>query len=100
MSSNLVKMKLKNIVQADTEEGQRAGESIIEVIENQISDNNPPETSITLKRLMNLGETRGNALRHIASALSVEIFEALNHNSPYNEKRYINNLKALPKLPG
>jgi len=63
-------MKLKNIVQADTEEGQRAGESIIEVIENQISDNNPPETSITLKRLMNLGETRENALRYIASALS------------------------------
>jgi len=94
-----MKKKLKNIVQADTEEGQSAGEAIVGVIENQINDNNPPETNITLKRLMNLGETRENAIRYIASALSVEIFEGLNSNSPYNEERYINNLKALPKLP-
>ena len=94
-----MKKKLRNIVQSDTEEGQLAGEAIVEVIENQINENNPAETSITLKRLMNMGETRENAIRYIASALSVEIFEALNHNSPYNEKRYINNLKALPKLP-
>ncbi len=87
------------IVNADTEEGQIAGEAIIEAIENQLRDNTPPETKSTLKRLMSTGESRENAMRFIASALSVEIFDAIKNKQPYNEKRYIKNLKALPKLP-
>lgn len=89
----------KKIVDAETEEGQRAGEAIIEAVENQLADNNPPETRQTLERLMASGESRENALRYIASALSVEIFEALKNSTPYNEERYIKNLKGLPELP-
>jgi hypothetical protein len=88
-----------NIVQADTPDGQRAGEAMIEAIENQLRDNDPPETRITLERLMSLGESRENAMRYIASALSVEVFEALKNESPYNEERYLTNLKDLPELP-
>ena len=87
------------IVQADSPDGQRAGEAMIEVVENQIRDNDPPETRITLERLISLGESRENAMRYIASVLSVEIFEALKHKTPYNEERYLANLKNLPKLP-
>ncbi len=86
-------------MQADSEDGQLAGEAIVEVIENQLADNNPPETRQTLDRLIKLGETRENAIRYIATALSVEIFGALKHQEPYNNERYIKNLKALPKLP-
>ena len=91
--------KKEQIVRADSKDGQLAGEAIVEAIENQINENNPPETKQTLKRLMALGNSRENAIRYIASALSVEIFEALKNQSPYNEARYIRNLKALPELP-
>lgn len=94
-----MKRKKRNIVQADTPDGQRAGEAMVEVVENQIRDNDPPETRITLDRLMSLGESRENAMRHIACALSVEVFEALKNKNPYNEERYLKNLKNLPELP-
>ena len=86
-------------MQADTPDGQRVGEAMIEAIQNQIRDNDPPETKITLDRLMSLGESRENAMRCIGSVLSVEIFEAVKNKTPYNEKRYITNLKNLPELP-
>ena len=76
-----------------------AGEAIVEAIENQLRDNEPPETKRTLERLMSMGESRENAIRYIGSALSIEIFEALKNQTPYNEGRYLENLKALPKLP-
>jgi len=87
------------IVNAETEGGQRAGEAIIEAVENQLAENDPPETKKTLDRLMTTGESRENAMRYIASALSIEIFEAFKNNNPYDEERYIKNLKALPELP-
>ena len=89
----------KHVVQADTEDGQLAGEAIVEVVENQIADNNPPETKEALERLIKNGETRENAMRYIGSVLSIEIFGALKHQESYNEKRYLKNLQALPKLP-
>ena len=91
--------KKEQIVRADTEDGQYAGEAMVEAIENQISENDPPETKRTLIRLMALGNSRANAIRYIASALSVEMFEILKHQSPFDEARYIKNLKALPELP-
>lgn len=92
-------MRKKKIVQAGSENGQKAGEAIVEVVENQIADNNPPETKQTLERLIKSGEPRENAIRYIASVLSIEIFGVLKHQEPYNNERYIKNLKALPKLP-
>ena len=94
-----MKKKKEEIVQADSEDGQIAGEAIVEVVENQLADNNPPETKQTLERLIDAGESRENAIRYIACALSVEIFGALKNKEPYNNERYINNLKALPELP-
>ena len=89
----------EKIVNAQSEKGQLAGEAIIEAIEKQLEQNEPAETRKTLERLIASGESRENAMRFIASALSVEIFETLKNKKPYNEKRYIKNLKELPKLP-
>jgi hypothetical protein len=94
-----MKKDKEQIVQANSEGGQLAGEAIVQVVENQITENNPPETKETLDRLMKNGETRENATRYIASILSIEIFGALKHQEPYNNKRYLKNLKALPELP-
>ena len=79
-------------------DGQLAGEAMVEVVENQIADNNPPETKEGLERLIKNGETRENAMRYIASVLSIEIFGALKHQEPYNHERYTKYLKALPNL--
>ena len=87
------------IVRADTPDGQFAGEALVEAVEAQLREDNPPETRRTLERLMAMGETRENAMRYIACALSVEVFEALKNQSPYDEQRYIQNLKVLPTLP-
>ena len=91
--------KRESIVNAETDSGQLAGEAIVEAVENQLDDNNPPEAKQALNRLMALGESRENAIRYIASALSVEIYEAMKNHTPYKESRYISNLDALPKLP-
>jgi len=94
-----MKKQKDQIVQADTEDGQRLGEDIVEVVENQIKDKNPLETSLTLERLMKSGEPRENAIRYIASVCAVEMFDMIKSMRPFNEERYIKNLKALPKLP-
>ena len=94
-----MKKKKEAIVHADSKDGQVAGEAIVEAVENQLDDNNPPETKQTLDRLIESGESRENAIRYITCALSVEIFGALKNKEPYNNERYINNLKALPELP-
>jgi len=86
-------------VQAGSEDGQKAGEAIVEVVENQLANNNPPETKQALERIIKSGESRENAIRYIASVLSIEIFGILKHQGSYNNERYIKNLKALPKLP-
>lgn len=94
-----MRKKKETIVRADSEDGQIAGEAMVEVVENQLAENNPPESKLTLERLMQNGESRENAIRYITCALSVEIFGALKNNEPYNNERYIKNLKALPELP-
>ena len=93
------KKRKDKIVQADTPDGQRAGEALIEAIENQIRDNEPPETREALERLMAIGESRENAMRYIASAMTIEILEIVKNKARYDEQRYINNLKNLPELP-
>jgi hypothetical protein len=94
-----MKKRKRNIVQADTPDGQRAGEILIETVENQIRDNNPPEVRATLDRLMAMGESRENAMRYIGSVFSLEIYEILERQAPYDEKRYVANLRNLPELP-
>jgi hypothetical protein len=39
------------------------------------------------------------SILYIGGVLSVEIFEALQNQAPYDEGRYVENLKAIPKLP-
>lgn len=85
--------------EVDDEAGERAGALIIEIVENQLEDNDPPETKETLERLVSEGESRDNAIRHIACALTIEIFGALKHQQTFDLQRYTRNLKALPKEP-
>jgi hypothetical protein len=73
--------------------------TIFEVIDNQIHANDPAETAITLKRLMNEGYSEFEAKQLIGRALAVELFDVMKKKIPFNEARYIKNPKNLPKEP-
>ncbi len=72
---------------------------LLRTLENQIKDNNPPETQRTLKRLMALGETRDYAIHLLACVLSAEIFELVHAQGSFDLERYVSHLQALPELP-
>jgi hypothetical protein len=73
--------------------------AIFEVIDNQINDNNPAETALTLKRLRDEGHSEFEAKQFIGQAVAVELFYVMKKKIPFNEARYIKNLKKLPKEP-
>ena len=72
---------------------------IFKIIENQLNSNSPPETKITYNRLLGLGYSEFQVKQFIGQCIGVEIFDVLKHKKPFNESRYIKNLKQLPKEP-
>ena len=92
-----MKKESEEAIQAETGDEQRIEDAILVIAENQLKENKPPETKITLDRLMAAGESRESAMKCIAGVLSNEIFEMMKDNVTFNEYRYTENLKALPK---
>jgi hypothetical protein len=74
-------------------------EQIFEIIKNQIRDKDPIETDLTYKRLINSGYNDLEAKQLIGQCISVELFNIFKHGKPFDETRYIKNLKQLPKEP-
>lgn len=62
---------------------------LLEIVDNQLRENNPPETRATLERLMAEGLPRDRALELIACVVSSEIFDVLKQGQPYNAARYL-----------
>jgi broad-specificity NMP kinase len=73
--------------------------AIFEVIANQVEANDPPETALTLERLMNEGFSEFQAKQLVGQAVVVEVIDAVKNKKPYNETRYLKNLRNLPKEP-
>jgi hypothetical protein len=73
--------------------------AILEAVDNQLRDLNPPETKETYDRLIASGISDKEARRLITVALSTEMFEVLKHKKDYNPQRYVASLRKLPKLP-
>ena len=72
---------------------------IIEIVENQIKSNDPPETNLTFKRLIKEGYSKSDSKQLIARCVIVEIFDVLENGKVFDEKRFIKNLQQLPKEP-
>lgn len=79
--------------------GSRLQASILEVVDNQMRDNQPPETRETYDRLRKEGLSQIEARRLIGCALTVEIYDVLKHKTEFNPQRYRKNLERLPRLP-
>lgn len=78
---------------------ERVRKQIFEVIKNQIEGNDPPETKITYDRLRNEGYNDFQTKQLIGQCVAVELFQMLKFKEPFNHKRYLENLKYLPKEP-
>lgn len=98
----LIKKKRKKKMkwhQPKDENAQIAQEALLEVIDNQIRDNDPPETRKTLERLITEGFSEIESKKLIACVVSVEMFNILKNEVPYKHEKFIKGLNSLPKLP-
>ena len=77
----------------------KAGEAILEVVENQINDNDPPQVKEAFDRLRKMGISRKEAKKYIACTFSVELFDVMKHGKEMDYDRYFTNLKNLPEIP-
>lgn len=68
---------------------------ILEAVENQLRENDPPIAKITLERLKKSGYTEQIAKEKIAATLIEEIYDVMKNNEVYNEERYSKKLRAL-----
>ena len=73
--------------------------AIMEVVENQLRNNDPPQTRQTFRRLIEAGYSEEEAKRLIGCAISAEIFDVLKKNEPFNLDRFVKALNKLPAMP-
>ena len=73
--------------------------AILEVVENQLQADDPPETRQTFDRLILEGHSAEEAKELIGCVVSSEIFDVLKKQEPFNPERYAKTLNELPKLP-
>jgi hypothetical protein len=74
--------------------------AILEVVENQLQANDPPETRQTYDRLISEGYSEVEAKKLIGCVVSLEIFDVLKKQEPFNPERFAKALNELPKSIG
>ena len=72
---------------------------ILECIEKQIQNNDPPETRQTIERLTKEGHTVDETRRLISTAAMVEVFHIVYDRKTFNRERFVWNLAQLPQKP-
>ena len=80
-------------------ENPRLRDAILEIVENQLGNNEPPETRETFQRLLEESYTEEEAKKLIGCVVSSEIFDILQAQKEFNRNRYIQALNRLPDLP-
>ena len=72
---------------------------LLEVVENQVRANDPPEVAATLARLVAAGDERDEAVALIGAVMMVELNEMMRSSREFDAARYAGNLANLPALP-
>lgn len=73
--------------------------AILDVVDNQLQANDPPETRQTFDRLISEGYSEDEAKKLIGCVVTSEIFDVLKKQEPFNPERFAKALNELPKLP-
>jgi hypothetical protein len=68
-----------------------------ELVANQLWHNDPAEVWETAQRLRGLGYDRHEILHMLAAAMSEEMWQALRDRKPYDKRRHLAGLRALPE---
>lgn len=68
---------------------------VLEAVENQLRDNDPPETAVTLERLMAKGCSREDAKVKIAAVLVEHMYTTLHDQIPFDGAAYIRDLRKI-----
>ncbi len=84
----------------DENEAAQLRKAVVEAVEKQISDDEPPETAETLERLTGEGYPRDEAVLMIGHILAVEMFGIMKEERGFNHAGYAGALAKLPQLPG
>ena len=74
-------------------------EMIFEVVENQLKQNDPPETRKTYDRLRKEGFDDFVTKQMIGQCVAIELFNLMKHGKAFDNEQYIKNLSKLPKEP-
>jgi hypothetical protein len=69
---------------------------LLQIVNEQLDRNEPPETAVTFKRLLNADFSHMDAKMLIAQCVSYEVMRVLTEDKPFNLKRFITNLNKLP----
>jgi hypothetical protein len=73
--------------------------AILDVVENQLRDGDPPETNEAFQRLLAQGVSKQDAKKYIGQAVCVEIWDVMTNKVPFNRERFLRNLRNLPAEP-
>jgi hypothetical protein len=83
----------------DTDEEEFVENTLIQAIENQIENDNPPAAKAVFNKLTLVGYEREEILNLMAHVLAVEIDAILEEDRAFDTQWYETALRALPELP-
>lgn len=88
---------MKARITGDEEYGYnpRLRKLILEVVENQMRDNNPPITNRTYNRLLSEGYTKQQAKEKIAVIVANHIYYTMKYDKPFNEEQYAKDVSEI-----
>jgi hypothetical protein len=72
--------------------------TILEIVDSQIRNHDPPEALATYDRLIGQGHSDEEARRLIGCAIASEVVGIVNESRKYDHHRYLAALEALPRL--
>ena len=78
---------------------EKAKAAVLETVENQLRDGNPPQTRETYERLLAEGYSDDDARLLIGNAVIRQIYRVLKTRSPFDLQEFVADLERLPELP-
>ena len=72
--------------------------TILEIVDRQIRNHDPPEALATYDRLIGQGHSDEEARRLIGCVIASEVVGIVNESREYDHRRYLAALEALPRL--
>ncbi len=84
---------------SDHDRYERFRQHVLEIVENQLRDGTPPETTATYRRLVADGHSAMEAKRLIGVVIAVEMNDMMQSRERFNLERFIRHLNNLPAVP-